>query len=265
MKERFTFGIPLIAKASAGDWPLVERLLALTLASVRAQTDQEFRILVVGHDRPGISPASFDFVQAEWPPEDVRGDNLDSGRKKTVICEHVLARGGGLLMFLDADDWVDRRLVEVARGTIAPGEVGGIITSGYATDVRNLRRIAIPHADLFDREFHRLCGSSIVARLDATLPDGLRRDPFAVMHEHYRWIETCREHGVAWRRLDVDGNYVVNTSANHSEQHGPYAGWRRDFAEGIARAGPAADDSFLGRFGLTRALVRSVLGPIADE
>ena len=259
MKERFTFGIPLIAKASARDWPLVERLLALTLASVAAQTDAEFRVLIVGHDRPDID-ATVDFVEADWPPEAVRADNLDSGRKKTVICEHVLARGGGLLLLLDADDWVDRRLVEVARATILSHEIGGVVTSGFATDLRSLRSIPIPHAGLFDREFHRLCGSSIVARLDATAQDGLRRDPFAVLHEHYRWIETCREHGVAWRRLDVTGTYVVGTSANHSEEHGPFADWRRAFADGIARDGEPADEDGLARFGLTRNRIRSVLG-----
>ena len=145
MSEAFTFGIPLIARSSARDWPLVERLLGLTLASVRAQSEGDFRVLVVGHDRPNGAD-TFDFVQVDWPPEDVRADNLDSGRS-----------------------------------------------------------------------------------------------------------------------LDVAGNYFGNTSANHSEEHGPFAAWRREFAAGVARDGEDADGGFLQRFGLTRELIQSVLPAVANE
>ena len=99
-------------------------------------------------------------------------------------------------------------------------------------------------------------------RRPATVSD---RDPFAVLHEHYRWIETCREHDVAWRNLDLVGSYTINTSVNHSEEHGPFADWRREFAVGVARDGDEADDGFLGRFGLSRALIHSVLGTSANR
>ena len=53
-REPFTFGIELTARGNAHDWSLVESLLDLTLTSVRAQTDQDFRIIVAGHDRPRL-------------------------------------------------------------------------------------------------------------------------------------------------------------------------------------------------------------------
>lgn len=184
-----------------------------------------------------------------------------------AIIETVLACGGGLLMVLDADDWIDTRLVAIARATILQGQIGAVIERGYAIDAHGGRALPIPHA-AFDRSFDRLRGSSVVARLDASSHDPRHRDPYAVLHEHYRFADLAREHGALCRRLDVDGAYVINTSANHSEMHGPYAAWRRSFNEGIARDGLPADDHFLPRFGLDRAAIQkcfdgemSVLSP----
>jgi hypothetical protein len=84
---RFTFGIPLIARGSARNWSVVEALLALAVTSVRAQTDKNFRVVIAGHDRPQLPLDTQDviFIEADWPAEPVRPDNLDSGRKKHLI------------------------------------------------------------------------------------------------------------------------------------------------------------------------------------
>ena len=264
MTERFTFGIPLIARTAANHWQIVEALLELTLLSVRAQTDQDFRVIIAGHDRPRFaSNLAFDFIEATWAPEAVRADNLDSGRKKTAISQKVAEDGGGLLMFLDADDWADRRLVETARRTIEPHHVGGIITSGCAVDIRGLKSVPVP-GDLFEQDFHRLCGSSIVARLDPAATSPVRRNPLGPMHEHYRWIEACRENQVEWRNLDVLGSYTINTAANHSEQYGHFSNWRREFTSLVARDGQPLRRGFLAGFGLTLEHVERV-GSLIDE
>lgn len=256
--EAFTFGIPLIARAAARDWPLVQSLLKLTLRSLAGQSDRDFRVIVAGHDRPAIDAAvPFEFLQVDWPIEAVRSDNLDRGRKVQAINEVVLADGGGLLMNLDADDWVDIRLVSVARNTILPGQIGAVIERGYAIDLRG-RALPIPHV-AFDQTFDRLCGSSVVARLDPDGHDALHRDPLAVLHEHYRFAALARERAALCKSLAVDGAYVVNTSANHSEVHGPFAAWRRSFNDAILRDGSATDDLFLARFGLDAATVASCI------
>lgn len=53
----FTFGIPLIARATAGDWDRVQALLGLCLRSLLAQRDPAFGIVVAGHDRPDCASA----------------------------------------------------------------------------------------------------------------------------------------------------------------------------------------------------------------
>ena len=217
-------------------------------------------LVMAGQDRPLIPSCRTEitFLEAGWPAEAVRRDNLDSGRKKYVINQHVLESGGGLLMFLDADDWVDVTLVAAARATIGPDHIGGLIDAGFATDVQSLRAARLPHPRIFDGEFHRICGSSTVANLrpDAALP--LHRNPYEVLHEHYRWKEVARENGVAPVRLPVLGNYVINTRQNHSEHFGPFARWRRDFNRAVDREGQDVDAAFLARFGLTTGKLHSV-------
>lgn len=256
----FTFGIPLIGRAAAANWPLVEALLDLTLASVRAQTDQQFAIVIAGHDRPRADWADprITFLQADWPARDPRSDNLDSGRKKHEISQFVLRRGGGLLMFLDADDWIDTRLVETARAMIGPEHVGGIVETGYATDLRSLRVAPLPHPQVFDLAFHRVCGSCTIARLDPGESDPLYRDPSSILHDHHRWIETARAHGADFVRLPVKGNYLINTSENHSERHGPFAEWRQSFTDRVNRASVPLGRDLAARFGLTLEDIRRV-------
>lgn len=259
--EPFTFGVALVPRATARDWPLVEALLGLTLASVRAQTDPDFAVLVLGHDRPATLPDDprVEFLESSWPVEPPGPHNADSGRKKHALNDLVLERGGGLFMVLDADDWVDRRLVEAARAT--PREaVGAIVDTGLITDLRTLRAAPLPHPRIFAGEFHRLCGSSGVARLRPDHPDPLRRDPFSVLRSHHQWLEVAAAHDVQLARLPVPGNYLINTSENHSEVHGPHLDWRRGLTAAVNREGAPLDERTAGRFGLRLEQVRAVSG-----
>jgi hypothetical protein len=56
----------------------------------------------------------------------------------------------------------------------------------------------------------------------------------------------------------VTGQYLVNTSLNHSETHGPFADWRQDFVKGVNREGAPLDAARAGRFGVALAEVRAV-------
>ncbi|WP_102959838.1 glycosyltransferase family A protein [Mangrovicella endophytica] len=257
----FTFGIPLIAREATRNWPLVEALLGLTLRSVAAQTDADYRVVIAGHDAPSCvdDDPRITFLPADWKAEPVRADNLDAGRKKHAINAHVAAEGGGFLMFLDADDWIDTRLVATCRAGITAEHVGGIVTTGFAVDAQGLKAAPIPHPAIFDQDFHRICGSTTIARIEPGSDDPLRRDPHAILHEHYRWIEVAAEHGGQVARLDLLGAYLVNTSQNHSETHGPFADWRRSFTAAVSHEGEPVDDAFAARFGLTRDAIAAVV------
>lgn len=258
--QPFTFGIALIPRASARNWRLVEALLDLTLASVRAQTDPNFRVVLVGHDRPGRLPRDprFAFLEADWPVEEPGPDNADSGRKRYVINEFVLARGGGHLMFLDADDWVPVDLVERVRACMGPHSAGALIDTGFVVDLQTLRAARVPQPGVFDGGFHRICGSSAVAWLRPDEADPLRRDPWNVLGSHHQWLEAARERDAELVRLPVPGSYVTNTTENHSEIHGPYAAWRGTLTTAVNRAGAPLDRALAARFGLDLDRIRAV-------
>jgi hypothetical protein len=257
LKERFTFGIPLIAKASAADWGLVDRLFRLTLKSVLAQTDQDFVVIMAGHDRPPAWDACiakdprFVFEQADWPAGVPSAANDDGGMKKHLIKQRVRASGGGLLTFLDGDDWVDRDLVRAARAQVTPDHLGGIVRHGYAFDFQSRLAVMFPIPGAFDGPFSQLCGSSTVARIDPGSADPARADPHTFLGSHHEWEERARQTGQTLALLDLLGAYVIGTNQSHSESQGPFATWRRTLADAVRAQGAPLDEHELGRFGLS--------------
>ena len=247
----FTFAIALTPRANAGDWGLIEALLDLTLASVRAQTDPNWRALIAVHERPRLAVPDdrISFVDVDWPVAPPGLYNDDSGRKKHLLSDLVRDRGGGYLMMLDADDWVDHDLVAAARAGIGEDHVGALIETGLAVDFRTLRAAPLPHPELEGLPFHRFCGSCGVVLIRPGAATEIRRDPFAVLRSHHRWVEVAADHGESLARLPVSGAYLVNTGENHSDVHGPYAEWRRGFVDRVNACGRALDTEMAGRFG----------------
>lgn len=262
MTERFVFGIPLIARAAAGDWALVERLLALTLRSVRAQSDREFRVVLAAHDEPAPWAAvshdpRFERLRADWTPEPPSPANDDGGRKKWLIKQWVRASGGGLLMFLDADDWVGRDLVATARARIGPADAGAIVTGGVAVDWASLRAAPFPVSGF---SFNGLCGSSTIGRVVAGSADRFALDPHDALGWHGDWEARAREAGRSLAHLDAPGAYIVGTSQNHSENDGPFAAWRREVTETVRRNGATLTAELARAFGQDLADLAPALG-----
>ena len=255
-RERFVFGVPLIAWAAATDWARVGALLELTLRSVLAQTDGEFELILAGHDRPDCwdrltrGDPRFRFLQADWSPASPTARNDDAGMKKWRIKEQVQDSGGGLLMYLDADDLMDRRLVEMARAEIRPEHIGGVVGGGVIVDFATWRAAPLPDPAVYDGAFHELCGSSTIGRVEPESADPVRRDPHEALGSHHVWPERAAEIGVRLALLPVWGAYLVNTSQNHSETHGPHAEWRSRLNASVARQGQALGPELAARFGL---------------
>lgn len=254
--ERFVFGIPLVSRHAASDWDRVGTLLELTLRSVLAQTDGAFEVLLSGHDRPAswnrltASDPRFRFLRADWSPEAPTAANDDSGMKKWRIREAVDRTGGGLLMYLDADDLVDRRLVAMARTMIGAEHVGGWVGEGVIVDYPTWRAVSLPDPRVYNGPFHELCGSSTVARIEPGSDDPSRRDPHAALGSHHLWPARAAELGVTLARLPVSGGYLVNTSQNHSESHGPFSEWRRALNAAVAAHGVPLAPDLARRFAL---------------
>lgn len=256
MKETFYFGVPLIAQSAARDWALVDELLGWTLGSVLTQSDRDFRLILAGHDVPPIwrrltlGDPRFEFVSADWPPEPPNLPNDDGGRKKWLIKDRVRQLGGGLLMFLDADDLVDCDLIAMARNDIEADMIGGIVRDGIALDYVTGRAAVFPVGGGFDHPFHGLCGSSTVARVRPESDDSIDVDPHLALGSHHEWQESAARLGRRLASLPVWGAYVVGTSQNHSENEGPFADWRREFTEHVRETGTPLNRKLASRFGI---------------
>ena len=219
------------------------------------------------HDRPRIAvpDGRVEIVEVDWPVEPPGPHNDDSGRKKHRLSDMVRDRGGGYLMVLDADDWVDRDLVAAARATIGEAEVGALVETGLALDFATLRAAPLPHPALEGLPFHRFCGSCGVVLVRPDAGTEIRRDPFAVLRSHHRWVEVAEEHGAALARLPVSGAYLVNTGENHSDVYGPYADWRRGFIARVNAVGAPLDAAGAARFGQDLAVLRAAATQFGRE
>ncbi|MFW6076499.1 MAG: glycosyltransferase family A protein [Hyphomicrobiales bacterium] len=257
--EPFTFGIALVSRQSAGDWDRVQELLDLTLASLQSQTEQDYKVVIAGHERPRLpKDPRISFLAADWPAEAPDARNADSGRKHHAISEHVLHSGGGLLMFVDADDWVDVCTVEVARRMIPRNCAGGLVEQGLVVDLASLQCAAVPHPRIFPGDYHRICGSGGTIRLDAGARDDVRRNPYLTLRPHNCWVEHADAAGLGLAKLPTLGSYVINHAENHSEIHGPHAQWRAEMTQAVNHEGGMLCEGLAARFGLTLERIRTV-------
>lgn len=250
MAEPFTFGIAVMARATAGDWGRVRRLLELTVRSARAAADADTRVLVVGHE-PG--PEGVESLVVDWPAPDrsrFQDQMDDAGCKQRLIQQAVLDRGGGLLMLLDADDWVETGFVAAARAAIGPERVGAVVEHGALVDLRSRQVASLPDPRIFDGPFHQVCGSSGVFRLRAEAADPFRRNPLSELRVHSRWAEEAEARGTPLGRIGAEAAYLVGTGENNSETVGPHADWKAGVVREVNRLGREMTEADAGRWGL---------------
>lgn len=137
-------------------------LLALTLASVRRQTNGDFAVVVVCNRRPdGDFPPDVHFVEVNFPPPSPhkRPDTgmdairLDRGSKYLVgraFAERFAPRH---IMFFDADDFVSARIAKTVNE--GPDDTAWIISTGYVMQFGSASCAPLEN-------FHKHCGTSFV-------------------------------------------------------------------------------------------------------
>ncbi len=114
------FVISMRSKRASRDWESACDCLSKTLRTVFAQSDQNYRLLVAGHEKPDIPELESNKVTwvsvSYTPPSNPRGFTADKNAKRREL-GFLLGKKGfeGFVMPLDADDWIHRRLVEFIR------------------------------------------------------------------------------------------------------------------------------------------------------
>lgn len=155
-KPEIAFAIALKSKKVSRDWEKVQENLSMTLCSLLNNTDQNFRIIIAGHEKPNIEEINNErvtWISVKFPPTlNKRGFVNDKYRKRKAIGEYLMKQGYlGYFMPLDADDWIHYRFVEFIRSL--PINDAFILNKGFMVNV-------------FQKEawirdgFYRGCGSS---------------------------------------------------------------------------------------------------------
>jgi len=167
----FIIAVKHPARSRSYEW--VTELLRQTLASVEAQTDRKFATIVVSNKRPQWASSGKNrlFVEVNFPPaplpssvdEEYSWSYLDKGAKNAVGLLHARQFNPTHVMFVDADDFVSRRLAEHVR--LNPSAPGWYFESGLMYSGQ------FKIAEVRDR-FWSYCGTSHVLRYDL-LPVGI--------------------------------------------------------------------------------------------
>jgi len=216
---------------NSADYRTVEALLERTLASVCAQTDRDFVVIVVGNRAPTFTlPPQTLFVEVDFPaPAPPSGPMTP---RDTFVWDKGTKIGIGLIaasrfapshaMIFDADDFVSRRLSAfVSEG---PPAQGWYVDTGWAySRSRN--------AYQEQKNFHRACGTSLIVPFDAydvpsALTTGASQAEVSsgfgdhlpnVLGAHRDAVNWFTKKGVSMKPLPFPGAvYHVDTGENHS-------------------------------------------------
>lgn len=175
MNTLITFVIPVRHQSNSKNWALLKANLTQTIASISAQTNPNWKAVIVaneGADLPSI-PEGFEIVRVDFPPNNMHEQQgqdkeafydafrIDKGRR--VLKGMLHARDTAFYMIVDDDDFVSSSLVSyVAQNSKANGWK---ISEGYVWgDGGKLLYI--------HRDFANYCGTSLIIRADLySLPD----------------------------------------------------------------------------------------------
>jgi hypothetical protein len=222
LNHMFYFGIPLRARESSRDWSQVCERFRATVRSVTHQTTPDFAVLVACHQIPSLNGAGdprVQFIEAPFDPpslDDFPGQMVDKGRKVHLILSAIKRLGVGHYMQVDADDLVNRRIVEFVRGR--PRVPGWIIRFGYEYQVGS-------NVVQLNPVVNRHCGTTHIVDLrdddlpedmsDADSPDAPAK--YVLRRPHHRWRRGFAATGRIFRTLPFVGCvYVTGYSDNHS-------------------------------------------------
>jgi hypothetical protein len=259
----FVFAVPLIAKKRAPDWDRVLTDLRMTVTSLLNQTDPHFRILIgTNDDIKGTLPRDrrVKTIKIEEGPGLTEGSRQqrghhDAGHKKSVLTGHGARHGARFIMYVDADDLISNRLVDIVRSNDHPS--GYILRRGFVMNCRTGLVLSCPCDHITGVEgFDGFCGSSIILTYPATSED----DPYwhlKIMSEGHHKARSAfiRSGSPALDLHEELAIYRLNTGVNAS-QHNDNEKSRLDWLDGTMRKvdmfGYRLDERRMQEFGCPR-------------
>lgn len=227
----FYFLIPLRGRQTATSWPQVCELLRGTLQSMLNQTDPDFQIIIAGHEPPDLGDIvdpRVSFFSVDIPQPATREQQMaDKGFKVRALAAAVRERGGGYVMYVDADDLVSERVVAFVRGD--DNRIGYLAEQGYLLNGKTGTFKVLSN-------FNMLCGSCAIFHL---APEDLPRsadDPVRYVMDDYAGHKTLKATAAAkGRPLEPLPFPAVIYRTGHGENWSLHRGGRLRPPPGVLR------------------------------
>ena len=185
----FVFIVPLKSEQVSNSWQQVCRLFERTLRSICQQTNQNFQVICVCHEKPIINftHPSVTYLQVDFPipywnkTTFVRAENhnqcVDKGRKMWLGLSEAKKYNPDYIMFVDADDCISNRLVEFVQQQ-GSNHNGWYFDQGYEYEEGNKTIF------LRQQNFNQKCGTSYIFRFDLVFPQWVEFD--AITRDYQR-------------------------------------------------------------------------------
>lgn len=224
-----TFVIPVRHQDNASDWARLKANLTQTIASISAQSGDDWRALIVaneGADLPDL-PERFEAVRVTFPPNELHAlgsgphgafldaFRIDKGRR--VMSGLLAARDSEYFMIVDDDDFVSARVTDHVRAN--RGANGWVVTRGWIWSDGG--PWLLQHND-----FNHVCGSCLVVRSDLyDLPDSLENADcefmMAFLGSHYSVPKLFAQKGAPLASMPFRAAiYRVGHPGSHSQTPG---------------------------------------------
>jgi hypothetical protein len=220
-----TFVIPVRHQDNCNDWSKLKSNLTQTILSISKQTNPNWRAVIVanlGANLPDL-PDKVEVLYVDFPPNQLyRRDRitkklfyeavrLDKGKR--VLSGMLSLRDTNFYMVVDDDDLISNRLVDFLSKQIHVN--GWKVKEGYVWGDGGKML-------LINREFHYLCGTSLIIRADLyNLPE--RMDQISdheiktIYGSHIKVIDHFLEKGVTLNVLPFRATiYRVGYGGSHS-------------------------------------------------
>jgi hypothetical protein len=207
------FIIPVKSATISPSWARFTKLFERCLQSVCQQTNQDFKVVVVCHEKPEITfqHPNIYYHQVDFDPPKLDLETvikLTSSSKEADKAKKILAGievgkqfNQPYAMVVDADDCISNQIVSfVKKHTTAPG---WYFNSGYI--YKEGSKIIFKKM----KAFNGLCGTSIIVKTEY-LKDIISADLY------FRHTRSKLENGVELQKLPFEGAiYTINNGENH--------------------------------------------------
>ena len=207
------FIIPVKSAIISPSWPRFSKLFERCLKSVCQQTDQDFKVVVVCHEKPDIEfqHPNIYYHQVHFTPPVPENDTiikLTSSAKEADKAKKILAGiefgeqfNRPYAMVVDADDCISNQIVSFVKDHAA--EPGWYFNSGYI--YKEGSKVIFKKM----KAFNGLCGTSIIVKTPY-LKNIVSSDLY------FRHTKCKLDSGIELQILPFEGAiYTINNGENH--------------------------------------------------